>query len=96
MSAVPTRAGKQRNTNEMRLTAQKEITMTDKRMESMDGDAALQVRRRMTTRGRRRLVKRILERSAQRRRLVAGGMAAGATALLASLLVLGEAAAMVA
>lgn len=56
-------------------------------------DAALQVRQRMDARGKRRVVKRLLARNAQWRRFVTGGMAAG-TAVLASLLVLGEAAAM--
>lgn len=56
-------------------------------------DAALQARQRFETRGKRRIAKRLLVRNAQWRRMVAGGMAAG-TALLASLLVLGEAAAM--
>jgi len=68
--------------------------MTRKRMEKLEPDAALQVRRRMEARGKRRLVKRILERNAQWRRLVAGGMAAGTAALLAGMLVLGEAVAM--
>ncbi|VXB91938.1 hypothetical protein [Massilia sp. 9I] len=68
--------------------------MKRSRNEMVEADAALQVRRRMQTRGKRRLVKRILERNAQWRRLVAGGMAAGTAALLASLLMLGEAAAM--
>lgn len=70
--------------------------MTRKRIDTPGPDCALQVRRRMEARGKRRLVKRILERNAQWRRLVAGGMAAGTAALLASLLFLGEAVAMAA
>ncbi|MCC2973706.1 hypothetical protein [Massilia sp. IC2-476] len=70
--------------------------MKRNRIELMETDAALQVRRRMAARGKRRLVKRILERNAQWRRVVAGAMAAGTAALLASLAVLGEAAAMMA
>lgn len=70
--------------------------MKSSRREAAGPDAALQVRQRMETRGKRRIVKRLLARNAQWRRMVAGGMAAGMAALLASLLVLGEAAAMVA
>ncbi|CAN7340598.1 hypothetical protein [Massilia sp. LjRoot122] len=65
-------------------------------MKSNQRDAALQVRQRMETRGKRRFVKRLLERNAQWRRMAAGAMAAGTAALLAGLLVLGEAAAMAA
>ncbi len=68
--------------------------MKRSRIEMMEADAALQVRRRMESRGKRRLVKRILERNAQWRRLVAGSLAAGTAVLLAGLLTLGEAAAM--
>lgn len=57
-------------------------------------DAAAQARHGMERKGRRRFAKRLLERSARWRRMVAGGMAAGMAAMLASLLVLGEAAAM--
>ncbi len=64
------------------------------RAESEHGDAALQVRRRMATKGKRRFVKRLLERNARWRRMVAGSLAAGMAAMLAGLLVLGEAAAM--
>lgn len=54
-------------------------------------DVAVQARRRIEGKGKRRFARRLLERSVRWRRMVAGGMAA----LLASLLVLGEAAAMV-
>lgn len=59
-------------------------------------DPAIQVRQRMETRGKRRLVKRVLVRNAQWRRVVTGSMAAAMAAALASLLVLGEAVAMAA
>lgn len=70
--------------------------MKRNRAQSDNGDPALRVRQRMETRGKRRFVKRLLERNAQWRRLVAGSMAAGMAAVLASLLMLGEAAAMMA
>ena len=66
------------------------------RVESDNPDVAVQVRRRMEGKGKRRFAKQLLERSARWRRVVAGGMAAGTAAMLASLLVLGEAAAMAA
>ncbi|RZA34201.1 MAG: hypothetical protein EOP92_16885 [Lysobacteraceae bacterium] len=56
-------------------------------------DAALEARRCMETKGKRRFARRLPERSARWRRMVAGSMAAGMAAMLASLLVLGEAAA---
>ena len=59
-------------------------------------DVAVQARRRMEGKGKRRFARRLLERGARWRRMVAGGMAAGMAATLAGLLVLGEAAAMAA
>lgn len=70
--------------------------MISKRMKEQDGDVALQARRRMETRGKRRLARRILARNAQWRRRVTGGMAAGTVAWLAGLLLVGEAVAMAA
>lgn len=67
-----------------------------KRAEPDSLDAAVQARRRMERKGKRRFVKRLLERSARWRRVIAGGMAAAMAATLAGLLVLGDAVAMVA
>jgi len=64
------------------------------RADGSSPDAAAQPRPGMERKGKRRFAKRLLERSARWRRMVAGGLAAGMAAMLASLLVLGEAAAM--
>ncbi|MGH8855437.1 MAG: hypothetical protein ACREWI_14305 [Telluria sp.] len=53
-------------------------------------DSAIQARRRMQQRTRRRLVKDILKRSAQSRRLVFRTMAAGLAALVAAQLAFTE------
>lgn len=65
-----------------------------KRAEPGSPDVAVQARRRMEEKGKRRFARRLLERSVRWRRMLAGGLAAGMAATLASLLVLGEAAAM--
>jgi len=70
--------------------------MKTNHIDTLGQDPALQVRRRMASRGKRRIVKGVLARNARWRRRVVGSMAAGLAALLGGLLVLGEAAAMVA
>jgi len=67
--------------------------MTRNRLEAFDRDAAVRAQQRLERRSRRRLVKQVVARNAQWRRLVARAMAAGLAAVVATHLMVSEAAA---
>ncbi|MEW6759183.1 MAG: hypothetical protein AB1437_00045 [Pseudomonadota bacterium] len=67
--------------------------MTRNRLEAFDRDAAVRAQQRLERRSRRRLVKHMVERNAQWRRLAARAMAAGLAAMVATHLLVSEAAA---